>query len=313
MKAIAFFSGVGGIELGFKQAGIDTIWANDFDPNASKTYSMNHQNKIITKDINNIKLDEIPYADFLLAGFPCQAFSIAGYRKGFEDKRGNVFFKLAKIINHIKPKVIFLENVKNIISHDKGNTYRVIHETLENYGYHIKLQVLNAANFGNIPQNRERAYIIGFLDKTIYQRFENINPIKLNKKISDFVLSDKLINDKYYYSNKNFKHYNMLCKNVTKKDTIYQFRRVYFRENKSGLCPSLTANMGLGGHNVPIIITEKGIRKLSPLECFMFQGFPKEFKLPNIADTHLYKQAGNSVVVPVIKRLAEKIIMAMKQ
>ena len=311
MKAIAFFSGVGGIELGFKQAGIETLWANEIDTNASKTYLENHSNPLLTKDIYELNISDIPDAEILLAGFPCQAFSIAGYRKGFEDERGNVFFKLAQIIKKKKPKVVFLENVKNIVSHDNGNTFRVISETLSNYGYFVKLLILNSSNYGNIPQNRERAYIIGFLDKKVYDKFQEPEKLLLNKKIRNCLIKDKDISAKYYYNKNNFKHYDTLDEEITDYNSIYQWRRVYVRKNKSKLCPTLTANMGTGGHNVPIVKTKKGIRKLTPKECFNFQGFPENFILPNISDAQLYKQAGNSVVVPVIKRLAENIKTAI--
>lgn len=311
MNAIGFFSGVGGIELGFRQAGIKTIWANEIDEKAAITYRLNHDNELIVKDIYEIEPKDIPDSDILLAGFPCQPFSIAGYQQGFEDKRGNVFFKLAKIIKIKRPKVVFLENVKNIVGHDNGNTYRVIYETLRNYGYYVKLLVLNSAHYGNIPQNRERAYIIGFSDKKAYQRFEEPTPIPLNIKIGDIVNSKNKIDEKFFYTSDKFKHFNELQKKITNKETLYQWRRVYVRENKSNLCPTLTANMGMGGHNVPLVLTDNGIRKLTPKECFMFQGYPNDFKLPNIANSHLYKQAGNSVVVPVIKRLASNIIKAL--
>jgi len=313
MKAIGFFSGVGGIELGFEQAGIETIWANEIDKKAALTYLLNHSNKLVIDDINSIKSDDIPEADILLAGFPCQPFSIAGYQQGFEDERGNVFFRLARIIRDKKPKIIFLENVKNIIGHDKGNTYKVISETLENYGYYIRLLVLNSANYGNIPQNRERAYIIGFLDKESYLRFESPKPILLEKQIHDIIDMESLLSDEFYYRKNKFKYYDILEKEVIRRDTLYQWRRVYVRENKSNLCPTLTANMGLGGHNVPIILTKHGIRKLTPRECFLFQGYPKSFLLPGLSNSHLYKQAGNSVVVPVIKRLAINILNSVKK
>lgn len=312
MNAIGLFSGVGGIELGFAQAGIQTIWANDIDKNAAITYELNHENQIIVEDISNIESKKIPSSDILLAGFPCQAFSIAGYQKGFEDERGNIFFQLARVIRDKKPKVIFIENVKNLVSHDGGNTFRVIQETLEEYGYHIKHMVLNACEYGNIPQNRERIYIIGFLNKNHYRNFEEIKPIPLTKSIGDIVKYDKKVDAKYYYTKEKYKFYDILKKEITKKNTIYQWRRVYVRENKSNVCPTLTANMGTGGHNVPLVLTKYGIRKLTPKECFLFQGYPEGFKLPDLAQTHLYKQAGNSVVVPVIKRLAENIKKAVE-
>lgn len=313
LKGISLFAGVGGIELGLKQAKIETIWANEIDEKASKTYELNHKNKLIVDDIYNIKSENIPNADILMAGFPCQPFSIAGYRKGFEDERGNAFFQLARVIKDKKPKIILLENVKNLISHDKGNTFKVISETLEKYGYHLHTMVLNSSEYGNIPQNRERIYIVGFLNFKDYKNFIPPQPICLNQKINDIIDFNTKVNDKYYYTKENFKYYDILEKELTNPNTFYQWRRVYLRENKSNLSPTLTANMGTGGHNVPLILTKYGIRKLTPYECFMLQGYPKNFKLPDIAQSHLYKQAGNSVVVPVIKRIGEQIIKAIEE
>ena len=314
MTVSGFFAGVGGIEIGFRQAGFDIVWSNEIDEKASKTFRKNHSNLLITDDIHNISSDSVPDTDIIVGGFPCQAFSVAGYRKGFEDERGEVFFQLARIISQKLPRVIFIENVKNLVGHDNGNTYKVIRETLESYGYHLKTMVLNACEYGNIPQNRERIYIIGFLNEEDFDNFKQISPINLTVKISDIVDYNAKVDDKFYYTEQNCSFYNLLKEGVTNKDTVYQWRRKYIRENKSNLCPTLTANMGTGGHNVPIILTKYGIRKLTPKECFMFQGYPESFVLPDdVAQSHLYKQAGNSVVIPVIYRLASEIRKALKK
>lgn len=307
MKVAGFFSGVGGIELGFEMAGFDIVFSNEIDLKASQTYSLNHKTDITIDDIKNLKSDNIPYSDIIVGGFPCQAFSIAGYQKGFEDERAETFFHLAKIIRDKKPRVVFIKNVKNLLTHDKGNTFNIISNTLNSYGYKIKHMILNSSKYANIPQNRERIYIIGFLNQLDYDNFEDIKPIELETRISDIVDYDKKVDDIYYYTKQNCNFYDELKEKVIDKNTVYQYRRVYIRENKSNLCPTLTANMGTGGHNVPIVLTKYGIRKLTPKECFLFQGYPSNFKLPNIAKSHLYKQAGNSVVVPIIKRLAKQI------
>lgn len=308
MNVAGFFAGVGGIEIGFKKAGFNIIYANEIDKNAAITYTNNHEHKLVIDDIAN--LNDIPDIDVIVAGFPCQAFSIAGYQKGFDDERGNVFFKLAKIINKKKPSVVFLENVKNLKTHDKGKTYEIIFNILKDIGYHVTSSVLNASEYANIPQNRERIYIVGFLDKKAFNKFSFPDKEELSLKISDIIDFNEKVDDKYYYNDKNCKNYELIKNRVIKKDTIYQYRRVYVRENKNNLCPTLTANMGTGGHNVPLVLTKYGIRKLTPKECFMLQGFPKDFKLPDIADSHLYKQAGNSVVVPMIEKIAKKILLS---
>ncbi|MBD1373577.1 DNA cytosine methyltransferase [Hazenella sp. IB182357] len=309
LRLVSLFAGVGGIDLGFEQAGhYKTIWANELDEKATSTYQANFKNKLIIDDIRNVSASEIPDMDILLSGFPCTSFSIAGYRKGFEDQgSGDLFFETLRIIVAKKPRIVFLENVKNLVGHDNGKTFKVIRESLKDNGYHIKYQVLNAKDYGNIPQNRERIYIVGFKDINEYKNFDFPMPQELSTSITDMIDFSNKVEEKYYYTPEKCTFYNELNEHMTSSITLYQWRRKYVRENKSNVCPTLTANMGTGGHNVPLIRTPYGIRKLTPRECFNFQGYPKDFKLPNIASTHLYKQAGNSVVVPVIRRIAENI------
>ncbi|MBA3927532.1 DNA cytosine methyltransferase [Listeria rustica] len=313
MKALSLFAGVGGIDLGFEQAGGEVIWANEIDEKASITYKQNFKSHLEVKDIAKVDTQMLPNFDVLLAGFPCQAFSIAGYRKGFEDERGNLFFEVDRIIKDKQPPVVFLENVKNLVSHDNGNTFRVIKEALEAHGYHVKHSVLNAKEYGNIPQNRERIYIVGFLDKEAYKNFNFPDPVELKKKLSDVIDFAKKVDDKYYYSADKYSFYDLLEESVVSQSSIYQWRRQYVRENKSGVCPTLTANMGTGGHNVPLILSNHGIRKLTPRECFNLMGYPKNYKLPDVAQSHLYKQAGNSVVVPVIKQVMIEVFDAIDE
>ncbi len=314
MKVASFFAGVGGIDVAFENAGFEVIWANELDKYAAITYSMNFDNKLVVDDIRNVEVENIPNFDIMIAGFPCQAFSVAGYRKGFDDERGNLFFELERIFKVKKPQVIFLENVKNLVGHDNGNTFRVILERLKKAGYHVKKEVLNACDYGNLPQNRERIYIVAFLDEKVYKEFEFPEPVKLTNTLKDYIDYDVKQDDKYYYTANSCKFYEELKEKVTNPDTTYQWRRVYVRENKSNLCPTLTANMGTGGHNVPIIYTPTGIRKFTPRECFNMMGYSKSYRLPeNMANTHLYKQAGNSVVVPVIQKIAEEIKNALKR
>jgi len=308
-RTLDLFAGVGGIRLGFENAGFKTIFANDFDKTCKDTYDLNFKEpKLTIKDIWELDLNDIPDFDILLGGFPCQAFSIAGYRKGFEDKRGNLFFRIKEILEERKPEAILLENVKNLKGHDKGRTFKIIKETLEKLGYHLKVEVLNSMEYGNIPQNRERIFIVGFLDKKKAEAFEFPEPIKLTKSFREFVSNEA--EDKYYYNDKPL--YERIKNDVNSENSVYQWRRQYVRVNKKGVVPTLTANMGTGGHNVPIIKNHKGIRKLTPKETFMLQGFPKGFKLPkNLADSKLYHQAGNSVVVPVVQRIAENMMKVL--
>jgi len=320
-KVGGLFSGVGGIELGFSSTGrFEILWASDIDKYSAKTYRKNYKHKFIEKDINNVKGNELEEVDVLVGGFPCQAFSIAGYQKGFEDERGNVFFQIIRIINELpkKPKVLLLENVKNIFTHDKKRTFKIIQDTLEKNGYCVFSKIMNTCKYTKVPHNRERTFIMCFLEgknafldpsMPMSSNFQTLfPPDKINKldPIKNFLETNEL-DEKYYYRQDKY-NYEKISKSITKTDTFYQWRRVYVRENKSGVCPTLTANMGTGGHNVPLIKDDYGIRKLSPRECFNLQGFPKNFKFPDdVPNTQLYKQAGNSVTVKMIKKIAEII------
>jgi len=208
--------------------------------------------------------------------------------------------KIADILAERKPKAILLENVKNLKTHDKGKTYAVIKKTLEDLGYYVKSQILNSMLHGNVPQNRERIFIVGFLDKIHLENFKFPEEIPLTNNFRDFL--EDSVPEKYYYNGKPL--YGRIKDDINSEATVYQWRRKYVRTNKKGVVPTLTANMGTGGHNVPIILDSKGIRKLTPKECFRMQGFPENFKLPNIADSKLYQQAGNSVTVTVVERIA---------
>lgn len=312
LRTIDLYAGVGGIRIGFERAGFSTIFANDFEKNCKITYDLNFKDVLLdTRDIGEIKPVLLPNFDFLLGGFPCQPFSIAGYRKGFEDTaRGHQFFNIIKILREKKPMGFLLENVKNLSGHDGGKTFKIIEDSLKSIGYHIKSKVMSTMEYGNIPQNRERIYIVGFKNKKFTDKFEFPEPKKLQKTILDLLEDPKLIDKKYYYNDKPL--FAQLKKYSFKKGVVYQWRRHYIRENKSGVCPTLTANMGTGGHNVPLVIDSNGVRKLTPRECARFQGFPDSYKLPKISDSHLYKQFGNSVSIPVIEAVAKQMIKAME-
>lgn len=303
-KTIDLFAGIGGIRLGFEKVGFETVFANDFDPHCKLTYDANHQEpKLTIADIIDYPINSIPEFDILLGGFPCQPFSIAGYRQGFQDERGrgNLFFRIADILSLRKPKAFMLENVKNLKTHDNGKTFRVIEATLKDLGYHIQSKVLNSMDYGNVPQNRERVYIVGFRNEESMYKFSFPKATTLSKSVSDILYPE--VEDKYYYNNKPL--FERIKNDVIKEGVVYQWRRKYVRENKSGVCPTLTANMGMGGHNVPIIKDSKGIRKLTPKECLLLQGYPDGFILPeNVSDSRLYKQIGNSVTVNVIEAIA---------
>lgn len=308
---IDLFAGIGGFRLALQNLGGKCVYSSEWDLAAQDTYRANY-GEVPFGDITQDKTKGyIPdNFDVLCAGFPCQAFSIAGYRKGFADTRGTLFFDIEKIIEKHRPKVVFLENVKNLVAHDKGNTFNVILNILEDkLHYKVFYKVLNTMEYANIPQNRERIFIVAF-DSNIFSNTEEFSfpeKIPLTKSIRDIIDTNKQ-DDKYYYL-KDHKYYPELEKTVVSTETVYQWRRVYVRENKNNACPTLTANMGQGGHNVPIIKDDFGIRKLTPKECLAFQGYPiDKFVIPNIADSKLYMQAGNSVTTTLVQRVAEQFV-----
>ena len=310
LKSIDLFAGIGGIRMGFENAGFETVFSNDFEELCKKTFDLNFKEPYLhIEDVRNIDPITLPDFNFLLGGFPCQAFSVAGNRQGFDDTkdRGNLFFSIAKILEEKSPDGFLLENVKNLKGHDNGNTFRIIQDTLVNLGYNVTSQVMNTMDYGNVPQNRERIYIVGFKNRKYYNNFAFPLPVNLTTKVTD--LLDEIVESKYYYEGKPL--YDRIKDDVIDTNKVYQWRRKYVRENKKNVCPTLTANMGMGGHNVPIIKDSIGIRRLTPKECLKLQGFPEDYKLPDVNDSVIYKQAGNSVSVPVIESIARQMKKAM--
>ena len=320
-KVGGLFSGIGGIELGFELANFKILWSNENDPYCVRSFKHNYNHKLYSEDIRKIDFKKLKPVDILVGGFPCQAFSVAGYQKGFKDPRGNLFFEICRAITELPkmPKVIMLENVKNIRGHDGGKTAKVITKSLRDLGYSVFWNGFNTSVHTDIPQNRERTFIIGFKDEadwdfepnkktssSIFNSYLPLTKSKTKKKFRD-MLEVGEVDERYYYK-QNAYMYKDLKKAITSSNTAYQWRRVYVRENKSNECPTLTANMGTGGHNVPLIKNGLGIRKLTPRECLNFQGFPKSFKFPDdMPVSQRYKQAGNAVTVTLIKKIADII------
>jgi len=310
LRMIDLFAGTGAFTMAFQGTNhVSCVFANDMVQASKTVYDLNHGHALTLKNLHDVVTAEIPAHDLLTGGFPCQPFSIAGKQEGFEDKRSNVFWKILEILDHHRPACIVLENVKNLVSHDEGRTFRTICENLETRGYYLKHKVLNTAKITGVPQHRERIYIVGVLSKEVFDKFSLDFPEVEKHPISDQL--ETTVPAKYYYTEASAA-WNLLRTHVVKKDTIYQYRRVYIRENKSRECPTLTANMGGGGHNVPIILDDRGIRKLTPRECFNFQGFPATYRLPDLSDSHLYKLAGNAVSIPVVRLIAERLVPLMR-
>lgn len=306
LKAIDLFAGIGGIRLGFERAfgeKIDFVFASEIDKYARETYYANFGEEPFG-DITKIEAEKIPPHDIILAGFPCQAFSVAGHRKGFEDTRGTLFFDVARIAKHHKPKLIFLENVKGFKSHDKGNTFKVVKATLEDLGYKVFADILNAKNFG-VPQNRERIYIIAFLDENnnldIEFDFEKLkkirNPSKLEKILDKNVDERYTISDKLWIGHQRRKEEHKIKGNG--------FGYSIFNE-KSEYTSTISARYYKDGSEILIEQKDKNPRKLTPREAGRLQGFPNKFKIP-VSDVQSYKQFGNSVAVPVIEAISNEI------
>ena len=324
LKSIDLFAGIGGIRLGFEQAfgnNLKTVFVSEWDNNAQKTYRANFNDDFeISGDITKISEEEIPGFDICLAGFPCQAFSLAGKRKGFNDdykgmSRGTLFFDVARICEKHKPKIIFCENVKGLAVHDKGNTFAVIKKTLEAIGYRVFSDFLNSRDFG-VPQNRERIYIIAFREDISPDTFVFPKPFDNTKRIRD-IMEENPVSAKYYLSEcylETLKRHK--ARHEAKGNGFgYEIRDI------DGVAGAIVCG-GMGRERNLIIdkrqknltpithiqgeINKDGIRKLTPREWARLQGFPDDYKLI-LADVHLYKQFGNSVTVPVIKALAQKI------
>lgn len=303
----SMFAGVGGICLAFKQSGFDIVWANERDVAACKTYRHNFGgNYLIEDDIKNIAPESLPDIDVLTAGFPCQPFSIAGKQLGFKDKRGNLFFEITRFIDKTRPKIVFLENVANLVEHDDGRTFLVIYNSLAQFGYSVYYKVMSATDYGNLPQPRKRIYIVA-VREDILIAYKHAEPIERTLMADNIVNRSYKQKDIYYYDPKFIKD-NNLATSVLNDGYIYRLTDTGIRRTKDKLCPTLTANMGTYPNRVPIVKDDFGIRKLTLRECLDFQGFPKEFYFPNsITINDAYKQIGNSVCVPVIKSIATQI------
>lgn len=301
-KTIDLFAGIGGIRLGFDAYGGESVFSSEWDASAQKTYQANF-GEIPYGDITKIEPEEIPHFDILLAGFPCQPFSQAGLKKGFADTRGTLFFNVAKIINYHRPKVVFLENVKRFKTHDNGNTFKVIKGTLQEMGYEVHAEVLNAKNFG-VPQNRERIYIIGFLGKTNFEFPKGV----IAKKILGEIL-EKKVDPKYTISNKLWAGHQRRKKAHLKKGNGFGYS--LFNKN-SEYTSTISARYYKDGSEILIDQKNKNPRKLTPREAARLQGFPDDFLIP-VSDTQAYRQFGNSVAVPVIQELARRVVHEMEQ
>lgn len=234
LKVGSFFAGIGGICLAFKNAGYELVWSNEIDKAACKTYRKNFHHQLIEDDICNLKPENLSKVDVITGGFPCQAFSIAGYRKGFEDPRGKLFFQMLKFIDEFQPKVLFFENVRYLKTHNNGNTYSAIKNALESREYHIANKVLDTCECSILPQHRQRFYMVCFRNEKQKDLFEKEGwpqPVNVNQRLTFDEVVDKSADSIHYFEN--YPHYYFTAlKAVDDKKAFYQWRRVYCRKNK---------------------------------------------------------------------------------
>ena len=321
LKMIDLFSGIGGIRIAFEDNGAKCVCSSEIDKYACKTYYENFHDMPMG-DVSKIGKKDLPEYDILAGGFPCQPFSLGGYRKGFEDARGTLFFEVARLLDECRPKAFLLENVQGLVNHDKGKTLKTIENILRNLNYDFKWKVMNAKDYG-VPQNRSRWYCIGFRND-LNIKFDDSNEAS-DKKDSlvfhfpkkenlSYTLAD-IIEDEVdvcydvsVIAKKNIAKYLSTYEESHKSNyptLAYEVRASRCSFRNDGISPCLTAKMGTGGNNVPIVVS-KG-RKLTERECLKIMGFPDWYIIsPN--SSHSYKQIGNSVVVPIVSKLAKEII-----
>jgi DNA (cytosine-5)-methyltransferase 1 len=308
---IDLFAGIGGIRTAFEELGGECVFSSEWDAHCQKTYKINY-GETPAGDIRNINIkNDIPEHDVLVAGFPCQPFSIAGISKklslgkkhGFEDKeQGNLFFEITKILKVLKPKAVFLENVKNLLNHDKGNTYKIIENSLNRLGYHVFTEVIDAQYF--VPQHRERLFIIAFR-KDLYPHMEFKFPKLPNNKTDIRTIMEKDVSSKYTLSGKLWNYLKVYAANHRKKGNGFGYGLVV--PGKDKITRTLSARYYKDGSEILIYQKGKNPRRLTPRECARLMGFKDTFQIP-VSDTQAYRQFGNCVVVPAVKHVARQLL-----
>jgi DNA (cytosine-5)-methyltransferase 1 len=309
-KFIDLFAGIGGIRAPFEKLGGKCVFTSEWDKYCQITYQFNFGERPFG-DITKIDEKDIPDHDILLAGFPCQPFSIAGVSKknslglehGFKDKKqGNLFFEIARILKEKKPKAFMLENVKNLKSHDGGRTFKIIENTLLNLGYDLFYEVIDAANF--VPQHRERILIVGFR-KDIYPNISFVFPDKIERKINIVDILEKKVDEKYTLSTKLWKYLQGHAEKHKKMGNGFGFGLIDPEKDKT--TRTLSARYYKDGSEILIKQKDKNPRRLTPRECARLMGFSDTFKVP-VSNNQAYKQFGNAVVIPVIEAVAKEMI-----
>lgn len=303
LKFIDLFAGIGGIRIPFDELGYECVFSSEWDKKACETYQANF-GEMPKGDITKIDEKDIPPFDICLAGFPCQAFSIMGKMQGFADTRGTMFFEVERILKYHKPRAILLENVKQLTSHDKGRTLRVILEHLDALGYHVKYKVLNALDFG-LPQKRERIIIVGFLDPALTEKWS----FDFEKKPYDlsFVLEDDSQVDPSLFASDMIKEKRK--QSVVGKNVFYPS---VWHENKSGNISVLDYSCALRTGASYNYLLVNGVRRFTSRELLRLQGFPDTYKIV-VSNQEIRRQTGNSVAVPMIREVAKEMDALLKE
>ena len=318
MRCGALFAGIGGFCEGFTAAGLPTAWAVENDEHAAATYAHNHLGvRLIRKSVAEVSVeaDRLDPVDVLHAGFPCQSFSQAGERRGFEDPRGRLFFEIIRLIREFgehKPAVLVLENAPFLRYGEGGAWFLTLQHEIQRAGYWFRLEnsrELSAYDLTELPQQRTRLFMVALSTQHFRNgRFDFPNAKdETSKDLSRYINFEHQVEPEYYLSRGN-RYFGMISEAVTDRSCVYQLRKYEVRPKEPGICPTLTANMGLGGHNVPFIMNGHGLRKLTEDECLRLQGFPSAFVFPaKVPRARRYMQAGNAVAVPVARLLAERV------
>ncbi|AFZ49531.1 DNA cytosine methyltransferase [Dactylococcopsis salina] len=301
LKFIDLFAGIGGMRIPFEELGGKCVFSSEIDKHCQRTYEANF-GEMPTGDITKLSADSIPYHDLLLAGFPCQAFSQGGRKQGFQDERGQLFFQVAKILNDHRPQAILLENVKGLRGHDKGRTLQMILYVLEKLNYVVSWKIISATDF-NLPQKRERIFIVGFQDKNNKNLiFDFPKPIELTAKVGD--LLEKEVDEKYTITDRMWEGHQNRKKAHRKRGNGFGFSLV---NRNSSYTRTISARYYKDGSEVLVEQANKNPRVLTPRECARLQGFPESFVIP-VSDCQAWRQFGNSVPVSVIRAIAQKML-----
>ena len=313
LRCLDLFAGVGGFRLGMERAGFKTVFSNDWDKWSKVTYDANFSDPEMTLgDITKIDEKDLPEFDVIVGGFPCQAFSSLGERGGFQDKtKGTLFFDMLRIMKYHRPQMALMENVRGLLNHDGGKTFQTVLESLKELGYHVRWKLLKSCTHGGVPQIRPRVFIVSFLDKDAADRFEFPEEIPPKCEFWDLLdLGEEGAEGKPWIKGEIYRRTEKDLPNLVERRSYwYRYDRGLGYIKTPGMCPTLVASAG--SSESPMILDMGRLRRLTPREQFRLQGFPDSFILPDLSFAKLNHQAGNSVTVTLVTRIAEQMVAAL--